>query len=119
MVGDTERILQRTLLGEAIDLAEEVAVFVWNEERRYVAVNDGATRLVGLSREELIGIRVGEMSPDAEEAVVGARSLPFRHGTSSIHRLDGETVELEWVTAHTLVAGLPYYVSVCWRRAES
>ena len=116
MSGDTGRILQRTLLGEAIELVEEVAVFVWNEERRYVAVNDAACSLVGLPREELIGIRVGEMSPDIDEAVTGARTLPFRHGTSSLQRRDGDTVPLEWVTAHTKVAGLQYYVSVVWRR---
>jgi PAS domain S-box-containing protein len=116
MSGDTGRILQRTLLGEAIELVEQVAVFVWNEERRYVAVNDAACVLVGLPREELIGLQVGEMSPDVEEAVVGARTLPFRHGTSVLERRDGERVELEWVTAHTRVAGLLYYVSVVWRR---
>jgi PAS domain S-box-containing protein len=116
MVGDTGRILQRTLLGEAIDLVEGVAVFVWNEERRYVAVNDAACRLVGLERQDLIGIRVGDMSPDADEEVAAARSLPFRHGTSTVRRRDGEEVPLEWVTAHTRVAGLQYYVSVVWRR---
>jgi PAS domain S-box-containing protein len=116
MSADTGRILQRTLLGEAIELAEHVAVFVWNEERRYVAVNDAACVLVGLPREELIGIQVGEMSPDVEEAVVGARTLPFRRGTSVLERRDGERVELEWVTAHTRVAGLLYYVSIVWRR---
>ena len=116
MGGDTGRILQRTLLGEAVDLADDVAVFVWNEERRYVAVNDAACELTGLPRHELIGIRVGAMSPDVEEAVAGARKLPFRHGTSSMQRRDGELVPLEWVTAHTRVAGLQYYVSLVWRR---
>jgi hypothetical protein len=32
-----QRILQRALLGEAIDCAEGTAVFVWNDERHYVA----------------------------------------------------------------------------------
>ena len=116
MDAETGRILQRTLLGEAVELVEQVAVFVWNEERRYVAVNDAACELVGLRREDLIGIRVGEMSPDVDEAVAEARTLPFRHGTSSLERRDGESIPLEWVTAHTRVAGLPYYVSVVWRR---
>jgi len=42
--------------------------------------------------------------------------VPFRHGTSSLERRDGERIPLEWVTAHTRVAGLPYYVSIVWRR---
>jgi PAS domain S-box-containing protein len=115
-VESTGQILQRTLLGEAIDLVEDVAVFVWNEERRYVAVNDSACELTGVPRHELIGIRVGDMSPDVEEAVSGARRLPFRHGESTMQRRDGELVHLEWVTAHTRVAGLLYYVSLVWRR---
>jgi PAS domain S-box-containing protein len=118
MGADTGRILQRTLLGEAVELVEEVAVFVWNEERRYVAVNDAACTLVGLPREELIGIRVGDMSPDVEDDVAGARTVPFRRGGSSVNRRDGETIELEWVTAHTRIAGLPYFVSICWRRGS-
>jgi PAS domain-containing protein len=46
---DAQHILQRALLGEAMDCAEGTAVFVWNEERKYVAVNEQACRLVGLS----------------------------------------------------------------------
>ena len=33
-----------------------------------------------------------------------------------MQRRDGELVPLEWVTAHTRVAGLQYYVSIVWRR---
>ena len=44
---EMEELLHRSLLGEAFDLLEDVAVFVWNDERRYVAVNEHACRLVG------------------------------------------------------------------------
>ena len=64
MAGDSDRILQQALLGEAVLGMEGAAVFVWNEERHYVAVNDEACRLVGLSRAELIGTPVGNLSPD-------------------------------------------------------
>jgi PAS domain S-box-containing protein len=116
MSGDTERILQRTLLGEALDLVEETAVFVWNDDRRYIAVNEHACTLVGLSRDELIGMPVGELSGSVvDENAPRLRRSPFRRGSSSFTRRDGEVVEIEWVTAHTRVAGLPCFVSVCWR----
>jgi PAS domain S-box-containing protein len=114
---DSQQLLQRTLLGEAVDLLEEAAVFVWNEERHYVAVNDFAARLVGLPREEILGMPVGELSPDhARGDIERTQAAPVLAGSSSFVRRDGEVVELDWVTMHTRVAGLPYMLSVCWRR---
>jgi PAS domain S-box-containing protein len=116
---DAQQLLQQALLGEAFDLIEGLAVFVWNEERHYVAVNEEACRLVGLSREELIGMPVGDMSPDraaADMARVQAGAVTT--GTSSFTRRDGEVVELEWTTTHTRVAGLPYMASIVRRAAR-
>jgi PAS domain S-box-containing protein len=114
---DAQRLLQRSLLGEAIELADGVAVFVWNEERHYVAVNEEACRLVGLDREALIGMPVGGLTAnnaESERAQVSAGHVT--DGTSSFTRPDGEVVDLEWTTLHTRVAGLPYMVSICRRR---
>ena len=52
-------LFQQTLLGDAAEHAE-IGVMVWNEERRYVAVNTFACRLLGVSREELLGSQVGD-----------------------------------------------------------
>lgn len=112
---ESQQLLHATILGEAVEHAAGAAVFVWNEERRYVAVNAEACRLTGLSREELIGMPVGELSPDrAAGDIERARGAPLVHGGSSFTRRDGTQVELEWVTTHSRVAGLPYMVSVCW-----
>lgn len=111
-----QELLQQALLGEAADFLEGVALFVWNEERRYVAVNQEACRLVGLPREELIGMPVGQLTPDgATEEMRRVRFGAVTEGTSSFTRPDGEVVELVWTTAHTRVAGLPYMISVCRR----
>ena len=119
MASDALQILQRSLLGEAIDLLDGVAVFVWNEERHYVAVNEEACRLVGLERDELIGTPVGELSPDqARSDIARVREGAVTDGTSSFTRPDGEVVELGWTTVHTRVAGLPYMVSLV-RRVDS
>jgi PAS domain S-box-containing protein len=116
MTTDTQQLLQRSLLGEAIDLLEDVAVFVWNEERNYVAVNEAACRLVGLTRDELIGMRVGALTAnDAVEEIHAARTTTPFEGTSSFTRPDGVEVRLTWITLHTKVAGLDYMVSICRR----
>jgi PAS domain S-box-containing protein len=113
---DTQQLLQRSLLGEAIDLLEDVAVFVWNEERNYVAVNEAACKVAGLSREELIGMRVGALTPgDAAEQIEAVRTTSPFSGASTLVRQDGTEVKLEWTTVHTKVAGLGYMVSVCRR----
>jgi PAS domain S-box-containing protein len=115
---ENQKLLHATIVGEAIEHAVGAAVFVWNEERRYVAVNEEACRLTGLSRAELIGMPVGDLSPDrAAGDIERTRATPLLHGRSSFTRRDGQAVELEWVTTHTHVAGLEYMVSVCWPAA--
>jgi PAS domain-containing protein len=117
VAGDAFQILQRSLLGEAVDLLDGVAVFVWNEERHYVAVNEEACRLVGVDRQTLIGMPVGELSPDrASGDIERVRGGGVTDGTSSFTRPDGEVVEIGWTTLHTRVAGLPYLVSLVRRR---
>ena len=97
---------------------DSAAVFVWNEERHYVAVNDEACRLVGLSRGELIGTPVGSLSPErAAREIEETQRTPFVRGSSSFTRRDGTSVEIDWITGHTRVAGLPYMVSVVWPRS--
>lgn len=110
--------LQLALLGEAVANLEHGAVFVWDEDRNYVAVNDAACELVGLPRDEILRMVVGELTPDRaaphfEEVQRARRTV----GRSQVHRRDGAVVDVEWVTFHTRVAELPYMVSVCWPAA--
>jgi PAS domain S-box-containing protein len=115
-----EELVQITLLGEALAQAVGAAVFVWDEARNYVAVNDAACRLVGLSREELLAMKVGDMTPDrAAPHFEEAQRRPLLRGVSTISRHDGSEVAVEWVTVHTKVGELPYMVSLCWRAGGS
>ena len=43
-MSESQHLVHLVLLGEAFDGLDGAAVFVWNEERRYVAVNDEADR---------------------------------------------------------------------------
>jgi len=108
-------LFQQTLLGDAAEHAE-IGIMVWNEERRYVAVNTCACRLLGVSREELLGSRVGDHNPtpaarDAIEASI--EELPvFGHTPLP----NGITVD--WVTVASDVAGLPHIVGFMWEARE-
>ncbi|HEY2327499.1 MAG TPA: PAS domain-containing protein [Gaiellaceae bacterium] len=114
---DSHRLVHQSLIGEGMEGIRDVAVFVWDDERRYVAVNDAACRITGLSREALIGMPVGGMTADrAADTVEQVRQVPLLTGTTTFTRGDGIDVELEFVTAHTRIAGLPFMVSVCWQR---
>jgi PAS domain S-box-containing protein len=112
---ESQRILQQALLGEAVDFADGVAAFVWNEERHYVAVNEAACKLVGLGRDELIGMPVGDMSEDnAAGDIDRVRRSSVLRGSSSFTRTDGEAIAIDWITLHTRVAGLEYRISLVW-----
>jgi PAS domain S-box-containing protein len=110
----SQRIVHRALLGEAIEGLKGVAVFVWDEHRHYVAVNDGACELTGLTRSELIGMPVGDRTSTAERTMEEASHTPVLNGTMSFLRRDGEIIEIEYVTVHTHIANLPFMVSICW-----
>ena len=113
---ESQRLVHRALLGEAIDSLTDAAVFVWGDDRRYVAVNETACVLTGLTRDELVGMPVGDLSPDgAAGDMARAKAGGIVQGSSSFTRRDGEVVALNWVTMQTRVAGLPYLVSLCWR----
>jgi PAS domain-containing protein len=108
--------LQLALLGEAADNLRQVAVFVWDEDRNYVAVNDAACKLVGRPREELLKMRVGDLSPDrASPHFENVQRGAVHTGSLEINRDDGP-IAIEWLTCQSRVAGLPYMVSVAWRK---
>jgi PAS domain S-box-containing protein len=118
-MSETERDLrQRAILGEAIESLEDVAVFLWNEDRHYVAVNESACRIVGLERDELIGLPVGDLSEERAEPQLEQVRQGVHAGDLRFTRRDGEVVELEWSTFPTRVAGLPHMLSVCRRRSD-
>jgi len=112
---NAEDLAQIALLGEAAECLTEVAIFVWDDDRNYVAANDAALRLTGRTRPQILDMQVGDMSPDRaaphfEEVLRGN----VHRGRSQINRDDG-VVDIEWVTCRTRIAGLPYMVSMCWR----
>ena len=113
----SQRLVHRSLLGEAIETMAGVAVFVWDEHRHYVAVNDAACTMTGLSRSELIGMPVGDRTSGQGASIMAeAASTPVLQGTLAFTRGDGSELEVNYVTMHTRIANLPFMVSICWPR---
>ena len=108
-------LFQQTLLGDAAEHAE-VGVMVWNEERRYVAVNTFACRLLGVSREQLLGSEVGDQNPTAaaRQAIDAALDELPAFGRTPL--ANGITVD--WITVASDVAGLPHIVGIMWEARD-
>lgn len=104
-------VTQLALLGEASECLVSVGMFVWDDDRNYVAVNQAACDIVGKTREEILRMKVGDLSEN--------RASPLFEEVQrrGVHRgkLTAPTGEIEFVTCATKIAGLPYMVSVCWR----
>lgn len=78
---DAEQLVQITLLGEAIEFLP-VAVFVFDEVGRYVAVNEHASRITGYTRKELLGKRLGQLADESAVALAayGSGGRPRERG---------------------------------------
>lgn len=103
-------VAQLALLGEAAECLQEVAVFVWDEDRHYVAVNQAACGLVGKTRDEILQMQVGDMTADRAQPLFDE----VQHGGVHSGVMNSPFGQLQYLTCKTRIAGLPYMVSVCW-----
>jgi PAS domain S-box-containing protein len=108
-------LVQASLVGEAIE-GGPVAVFVLDEEMRYVAVNGYACELLGYEREELLARTAGDLAAGADSSAVFERLVADGSvgGRGAVRRRDGGTVLFEYRAQATQVAGMQLYVSVGW-----
>jgi PAS domain S-box-containing protein len=106
-------LVQASLVGEAIDRGP-VAVFVADDEMRYVAVNAFACELLGYTREELLELRVPDVArrPEASEHYAEMLATRAQTGTVVLSRKDGAEVGASYFAQETTVAGMTFYVSV-------
>ena len=108
-----EPLIQATLLGEAVDNGP-AAIFVADENGRYIAVNAFACELLGYTRSELLALTVQEIAPDADVSASFAeleRSGSLS-GTTVLRHKDGSDVTIEWRATRTTAAGMEFFVSV-------
>jgi PAS domain S-box-containing protein len=106
-----------SLLGEAVEYLP-VAVFVFDDEGRYVAVNDYASQLLGYPREELVKLHLGELAESPREAVAAYEAVAEgreKEGRARVRRKDGSVVELRFRGGSASIGGMPFYVGVAWK----
>jgi PAS domain S-box-containing protein len=103
------------LLGEAAECAE-LAISVYDDHGKYVAVNEHACRLLGYDREELVSHDVADFTEGGIDRSV-LRNPGRREGVRLVTRKDGSTVPVAFVVAPTRITGVAFYVSVWWELA--
>jgi PAS domain S-box-containing protein len=109
-MGVSEPLIQASLLGEAVEHGP-AAVFVADEDGRFVAVNQAACTLVGYTREELLSMEVSDLVRDTRRWDE-MRENGRLSGTSLLDCKDGSQIEFNYLAGETTVAGMPVYVSV-------
>ncbi len=107
--------IQAQLIVEALGGAT-VGFLVWDEDRRYIAANEAACRILGTTLEELLGHRVGDHTRDADAPIDRAVTDGRVVGRATVDRFDGSgAVEVSYLTFTTRTAGMPFMATVIWR----
>lgn len=110
-------LLQETLIGEAAATGL-AAVFLSDDDLRYVAANDAACDLLGYSRSELLALEVSEIvlsEPEqlrhASQAVIDGAT---HHGSAVVRRKDGAEIDVGYVSFRGSISALSQVVTVTW-----
>ena len=93
----TETPVFRAVFDNALD-----AMLIVDDEGRYVEVNAAACRLLGRSRDEILLLRVGGVSPAGMDPSGIWKEVCARgrvHGTWRVQRPDGSTRDVEFTTS--------------------
>lgn len=114
-MGVAEPLVQAGLVGEALE-AGPVAVFVFGDDLRYVAVNEYACALLGYTREELLALRAGSLSVAGDSMAEYAAVVEGRkpEGRTVLRCKDGAEIALRFRGCATRVAGMAFYIGVAW-----
>ena len=109
--------IQARLLSEAL-LGAQVGFLVWDDDRRYIAVNDAACEILGATREQILGQQVGGHSIEVEDLLQEALRTGFHTGRARVNRFDGSgEIEVVYITFATRTAGMPFMGTVIARVA--
>jgi|SRR5581483_2520017 len=104
------------LLAEGAEQAE-LAIVIYDDDGRYLAVNDHAVELLGYTREEVLHRDVADFTSGGMDRSVLLRP-ERREGARIVTRKDGTTIPVAFVVAPTRISGLQFYFAVWWRLAD-
>jgi PAS domain S-box-containing protein len=111
----THELVQKSLVGEALEHGP-VAVFVADDDGRYLAVNAYACELLGYTRSELLGLRVPDVAvdPDGQAGYARMKRKGSQTGITRLRRSDGTEIEMHFRASQTTVGGMLVYIGTCW-----
>lgn len=111
----THDLVQKSLVGEALEHGP-VAIFVADDDGRYLAVNAYACELLGYTRSEFLDLRVPDVAvdPEAEANYSEMRRTGSHTGLSRLRRSDGSEIEMHFRASQTTVGGMRVYIGACW-----
>jgi PAS domain S-box-containing protein len=112
----TPQVVLQALLGEAAECAE-VGISVYDDDGRFVAINECAARILGYKREEILTRDVADFTEGGIDRAVLLKA-EIREGVRLVRRQDGTAVPVAFVVAPTLVANLSFFISVFWELSE-
>jgi PAS domain S-box-containing protein len=108
----TPQVVLQALIGEAGDCAQ-VGISIYDDDGRFVAVNEHAAELLGYPRDELLTRDVADFTEGGIDRTVLLKA-EIREGVRLVHRKDGTTVPVAFVVAPTRVANIGFFISVFW-----
>ena len=111
----THDLVQKSLVGEALEHGP-VAVFVADDDGRYLAVNAYACELLGYTRSELLGLRVADVAvdQDAQSNFAEMKRRGAHTGMTRLRHNDGSVHEMHFRASQTTVGGMLVYIGTCW-----
>jgi PAS domain S-box-containing protein len=112
-VGDP--LIQQTLLGEAVD-SGPAAIFVMGDDRKYVAVNETACRLLGYDRAELLALDPAELAPESDvDAQLEKLDRAGRlNGHVRLRAKSGELIRFKYRASEATAAHMRFWISVAF-----
>ena len=113
--GVAHELVQKSLVGEALEHGP-MAIFVADEDGRYLAVNAFACDLLGYTRDELLALSVSEIAvnPGAQADFDEMRRTGRHEGFTVLRHCDGRELPMHFRASETTVGGMPLYIGVCW-----
>src|SRR5437763_16021234 len=108
-------VVHTSLLGEGADCAE-VGIAIYDDDGRYVAVNQRGCDLLGYTRDELLTHDVADFTEGGIDRAV-LKSLERREGARIVRRKDGHSIAMAFVVTPTRIANIAFYLAMFWELA--
>lgn len=110
-----DSLIQQTLLGEAVDDGP-AAIFVMGDDRKYVAVNETACRLLGYERAELLELDPADLAPesDIDAHLEELDRSGMLEGRVRLRTKDGDLMPFTYRASGSTAAHMRFWISVAF-----